>query len=85
MHGFNVTSRTVLTGKQDLLLFLLSPLTLEGLLSLSPLGLWHFHLRRERLQECHLSPLPLWIAPGRWRMSLPVCGAAFIFESLGFL
>lgn len=48
MHVFNVTSRTVLTGKHDLLLFLLSPLTLEELVAISPLGLWHFHLPGER-------------------------------------
>lgn len=67
MHVFNVTSGILLTGKQDCLLFLFSLLTLElppppHTLAFPPAG--------ERIQECHLSLLPLWILPGRWQNEL---------------
>lgn len=70
MHVLDVTGGIVLTGKQDWLLFLFSLLTLEGMLS--PLWDSAFPPAGERIQECYLSPLPLWILPGRWRHE-PAC------------
>lgn len=54
MRVFNVESGTVGTGKQDLLLFLLSPLTLEGLLSLP----WDFGICTCRREASGVSSKP---------------------------
>lgn len=84
MHVFNATSRTVLTGKQDLLPFLLRPLTLEGLLSLP----WDFGISTCWARETSgvsSKPFAPLDSTRQMAVSLPVCGAAFIFESLGFL